>query len=188
MSKFRAFIAIDLKDEDIVRKIRTIQERLKASGADLKLVEPENLHLTLKFLGNVEESRVPEIVEAMEKAADVVQPFEMRLKGMGVFPNPRYVRVVWVGVEEGTEETKAMASVLEDELVKRGFRRETKPFTPHVTVARVRSGRNKAELISAVRELMNVDLGTVEVDRIRLKKSDLRPEGPVYTTVEEVEL
>jgi len=188
VSRFRAFISIDIEDEEVVNRIVEVQERLKASGADLKLVEPENVHLTLKFLGDIPESRVTDVVNAMEKAAETVEPFTMRLKGIGVFPNPNYVRVVWIGVEEGSDETKAMAAVLEQELGRMGFRRERKDFVPHVTVARVRSGRNKDRLIEAIRELSNVEVGEVEVDRIRLKKSILRPQGPEYHTVEEVEI
>jgi len=188
VSEFRAFISIDIEDEDVIDRILEIQDRLKASGADLKLVEPENVHLTLKFLGNIPESRVPEVVEAMEKAADAVEPFTMRLKGLGVFPDIRHIRVVWVGVDEGADETKTMAAVLEDELGRRGFRRENREFVPHVTVARVRSGRNKAQLVEVIRELSSVEVGDVEVTSIRLKKSILRPEGPEYHTVEEVEL
>ncbi|MEO2241379.1 MAG: RNA 2',3'-cyclic phosphodiesterase [Euryarchaeota archaeon] len=188
MSTFRAFISIDIEEDEVIDRIQELQDRLKASGADLKLVEPENVHLTLKFLGDIPESRVSEVVEAMERAADTVEPFTLRLKGLGVFPNIRHIRVVWVGVDEGADETKAMAAVLEDELGRRGFRRERRDFVPHVTIARVRSGRNKAQLVEAIRELSSVEVGDVEVTAIRLKKSILRPEGPEYHTVEEVKL
>jgi 2'-5' RNA ligase len=181
--KFRAFIAVDLDDGSVASKVLT---ELGTSGADLRLVDTRNLHLTLRFLGDTEESRIPDIRKAMEGSVQGVAPFELRFRGLGVFPNPNYVKVVWIGLA-GAEPLVLIAGRLDEALAKCGFGKEGK-FSPHLTVARVRSPRNRERLTGLLRERLNDDFGQMTVGRIALKKSVLSSAGPTYTTVEEVAL
>ena len=181
--KFRAFLAVDLDGGSVADKVLT---ELKTSGADIKLVETRNLHLTLKFLGDTEESRIPDIRSAMEESVQGVLPFELRFRGLGVFPNQNYIRVVWIGLD-GAEPLALIAERLDEALAKSGFGKEGK-FSPHLTVARVRSPRNRDRLTGLLRERQSDDFGKMTVDKIALKKSVLSSAGPTYTTVEEATL
>jgi len=181
--KFRAFIAIDLEGGFGAEKVLT---ELGTSGADLKLVETKNLHLTLRFLGDTDESRVPDIRKAMEESVQGIAPFELGFRGLGVFPNPSYVRVVWIGLT-GAEPLSRIAERLDESLSNYGFGKEGK-FSPHLTVARVRSPRNRDRLVGLLNERANDDFGKLTVGKIALKKSVLCSAGPTYTTVEEVTL
>jgi 2'-5' RNA ligase len=181
--RFRAFIAVDLEGGLRADQVLT---GLRTSGADLKLVEMKNLHLTLRFLGDTEEARVPDIRAAMEDSVLGASPFELRFRGLGVFPNQSYVKVVWIGLD-GAEPLVRMARKLDDALGRAGFGREGR-FSPHLTVARVRSPRNRDRLLGFLEEHENDDLGSMTVGRMALKKSVLSSAGPTYTTVEEVAL
>lgn len=181
--KFRAFVAVDLDGRLGAEKLLT---ELRTSGADLKLVEMQNLHLTLRFLGDTDESRVGDIRRAMEDSVGGASPFELRFRGMGVFPNRNYIKVVWIGLD-GAEPLVRIAQKLDDALGRAGFGREGK-FSPHLTVARVRSPRNRDRLLGLLDEHKDEGLGSMTVNRIALKKSVLAAAGPTYTTVEEVTL
>jgi len=150
-------------------------------------VRPEVVHLTLKFLGDTDESLIPQIVEAIVAAVDGIPPFSIRLIGTGAFPNLRRMTVLWVGIEGG-ERLVAIAGRLEDRLESLGFPRERREFSPHVTVARVRGGHG----LDAVRAVLGARsrdaFGAATVDRVRLMKSVLTPEGAEYFTLEEVPL
>jgi len=181
--KFRAFLAVDLGSGLAADKVLT---ELRTSGADLKLVETKNLHLTLRFLGDTEESRVPDIRKAMDESVQGVAPFELRFRGLGVFPDPNYIKVVWIGLD-GAEPMALIAGRLDEALAKSGFGKEGR-FSPHLTVARVKSPRNRDRLTGLLNERRSDDFGKMTVDRIALKKSVLSSAGPTYTTVEEVML
>jgi 2'-5' RNA ligase len=112
--------------------------------------------------------------------------FNCEIHGLGVFPDLRHTRVVWAGMIKGSDELQKVAEQLETQLRTLGFRADPKGFNPHLTLARVRSGRNKAELARRVQELVDSDFGTVHADCLRLKKSVLTPQGPVYSTLREV--
>jgi len=178
---FRAFIAVDAEAGPGADRVLTA---LRTSGADLKPVERPNLHLTLRFLGDTEESRARDIRRAMELGVQGVPPFEVRFRGLGVFPNQNHIRVVWMGLE-GAEPLSLIAGRLDEELSKVGFGREGN-FSPHLTVARVRSPRNRERLLDLLDRYGTDDLGSTRVERIILKKSVLSSSGPTYTNVEEV--
>ncbi len=180
---FRAFIAVKVPFTDELRKF---WEEVKSSGARLKMVEPENVHITLKFLGNVEESLVNRIVEAISNSCQDVSPFKISLKGCGGFPHLGRPRVVWIGVSEGGEELKRIASSLEEELHKLGFEKERREFVPHLTIARVKG--NVGRLPEILRGNVNRKFGEFEVREIRLMKSTLTPKGPIYEVIRSVKL
>jgi 2'-5' RNA ligase len=112
-------------------------------------------------------------------------PFNAQINGLGVFPDLRYPRVVWAGITEGADQLKSVFNQLEPRLLGLGFTPDPKGFSPHLTIARVKSGRNKAELANFVTENANFDFGTIAARCLRLKRSDLTPKGPIYSTLKE---
>ncbi|MEM2902589.1 MAG: RNA 2',3'-cyclic phosphodiesterase [Candidatus Bathyarchaeia archaeon] len=175
----RSFIAIDLTVEDAVKRIAEAQAALKACGADLKLVEPENLHFTLKFLGELSSKEVEDVKEALGEV--VFKPFKITLENVGFFPNANYIRVVWVGVSEGVEALQKVAAEVERRIVEKGFPRDERGFSPHLTIARVKPSRAREGLLRTVEAWRGRVFGSQEVWEVKLKKSDLTPSGPVYT-------
>jgi len=180
MNKIRSFIAIEIP-ERIKRDILQIQERLKGTGADVGWTRPEGIHLTLKFLGYVEEERLVEIQKAIEEASRGFSPFCIEVAGIGVFPNIRYPRVLWIGIRERDDMLKNLQDSIEREAERLGFERDNRGFTPHLTLGRVRSQKNRDGLIKALEEFDRIELGSLNVDGISLMKSDLNPRGAVYT-------
>jgi len=179
---FRAFIAADV---EATPRLMDLKRSLGESGAQLKFVDLENIHLTLKFLGDTDESLVEKIVEIMKASVEGVEPFTMELKGTGVFPNPNYMKVLWVGLENAGP-LVTMAKKIDNEVTKLGFKREKKTIHPHITVARVKGPRKKNQVQQILRDFQNENFGSQYVDAIRLKRSVLSREGPTYTTIEEV--
>jgi len=180
----RAFIAFDIDSDLVFKRLSEVQETLINTGADLKLVEPQNIHVTMRFLGDIQPTSIDAIYEEMKKVS--FTPFDVELKGLGAFPNLRYARVVWVGIQKGAQELKNIFDQLEPRLQRLGFRPDPKGFNPHLTIARVKSGRNKAELARQVEEMTNHKCGTIRAEYLRLKKSVLTPKGPIYSTLKEV--
>jgi len=182
--RIRSFISFDLEDEAILERLSEAQGTLIKTGADLKLVKPRNIHITVRFLGNIS----PGIVDKIHKAMENVQfdPFQVEIRGVGAFPNLRFPRVVWAGIKKGAEELRSVFEQLEPQLRQLGFKPDSKGFSPHITIARVKTGRHKSELVQRIRELVDEEFGVVEARCLRLKRSDLTPKGPVYTTLREV--
>jgi len=180
----RSFIAFDINNPLVLQKFTEAQDLLVKAGADLKLVRPQNIHITLRFLGDVSASMVESIHEGMKKVD--FSAFDCEVHGLGVFPDLRYPRVVWAGIRRGSDELKSIVNQLEPQLSKLGFRADPKGFSPHLTLARVRTGRNRSELARSVQELVDFDFGVVRADCLRLKKSVLTPQGPIYSTLRDV--
>lgn len=179
---FRAFIAVDL-DERF--RTRELLSELGQSGADLKLVEPRNLHVTLKFLGETPEDMVERIAGIMEESVRGIGPFDVRFRGLGAFPGQRSIRVVWVGMQ-GAEPLGQVARTLEDRLEVLGFPREARGFSPHITLGRVRTPRGWGSLPALIDKHAGTDFGAMRVEKMALKKSVLGPGGPTYSAVREV--
>ena len=184
MEKIRAFIAVDVEGEKLKHELVEFQQRLLSEGADAKLVVPENLHLTLRFLGEIEEDVIQRIAEGMKALS--LEPFEIQFKGVGAFPSITRMNVVWVAIEKGGRELKEIAETLEPCIIDNGIPPDRKGFSPHLTVARIRSGRNKQQVSDLLGELGERDFGSMETESIRLKKSVLTPDGPIYSTLFEV--
>jgi 2'-5' RNA ligase len=184
MEVVRAFLALEVA-EDVKERIMELERKIKASGADVKLVEQENLHITMKFLGDVTADVVERVYEAMKTVREV--KFQLEVKGTGVFPNLRMIRVLWVGAGAGGDKVVSIFRQLDSELVRKGFPRE-RDFTPHITIGRVRSLRNKEDLLRVIEEYRGRIFGTIAIDKISLKKSELTPNGPIYSNLREVEL
>ena len=180
----RSFFSFDLEEPVIVRRLAEVQGMLANTDADLKLVKPQNIHLTVRFLGNISPPMVDAIYEEMKQVS--FTPFETELRGLGAFPKLSYPRVVWAGIKKGANELTNVFNQLEPRLRGLGFKPDTKGFSPHLTIARVRSGRNKAQLIKLILELEDYEFGAVKAECFRLKKSDLTSRGPIYTTLREI--
>jgi 2'-5' RNA ligase len=179
----RSFIAFDLENETILKKLSDMQALLVKTGADLKLVEPTNIHITMRFLGDMTSGMAEKVYEVMRTIQFV--PFDVKIHGVGAFPDVRYPRVCWTGITEGANQLRGISSQLEPRLQGLGFASDPRGFSPHLTMARVRSGRNKAELAKFIADNVNYDFGVIRVACLRLKKSDLTPRGPIYSTLKE---
>ncbi len=180
----RSFISIDLEDRQILSRIASILSSLQSLDGDLKPVERENIHLTLKFLGNVPGPRLGEVKSSLQQV--IFSAFTAEIKGAGAFPNLNHMNVVWVGVNEGWSQVEQIYEQVEKLLSGLGFRREHRPFSPHITIARVRSGRKRDEVASFLQRLTEESFGTITVDKIRLKQSILSSSGPKYSTLLEI--
>lgn len=179
---FRAFISADIVPSD---ELASALRELSGTRADLKIVRPELLHVTLKFLGDTSDGLKDEIMSKMGLAAKGVAPFIVRLKGMGAFPSMSNIRVVWVGIEDG-KMLEEIARRLDSSVSELGFIRDKRGFVPHLTLARARSGKGMGNVQEMLRRNPATDYGTYTIDRILLKKSVLSPQGPAYSTVAEV--
>lgn len=171
----RCFVAIELPAE----LKETIGERtggLRASCRGVKWVPPKNLHLTLKFLGYTAESLIPEIQEMLREAASAHRAFGIVFRGAGVFPDLRRPRVVWVGVED-SHAIIALQRDVEQSLSALGFAPEGRPYSPHLTLGRVKSPQHMGALKKEIEALKDAGFGSMEVDGISLMKSDLKPSG-----------
>jgi 2'-5' RNA ligase len=181
----RLFVSIDLP-RSLAEAVVDVQERL-ADADGLRFVDPENAHVTLKFLGETAERRVPVVEDAVEDAVDDagVDPFEATVAGLGVFPSLDYISVVWAGVTDGSRETTRLHEAVERETTRRGFEAASNDFTPHVTLARMDDARGKELVQRVVRESSESSprIGWFEVDQLRLKRSTLTDDGPRYETV-----
>ena len=184
MSKFRGFIAIDIESN---KKLIEFENEIKKTGADLKLVEPENVHITLKFLGDTEEELLEEIKNIIKKSVEGMEPFTIKLKGTGVFPNQNYIKVVWIGIESG-EPIGEIAQKIDNQTVKIGFEKEKRGFSPHLTIARVKNSKNKDRLLQVLEKYRDVEFADIKIEAIKLKKSDLTPSGPIYTDLQEIKI
>ncbi|MFB6086217.1 MAG: RNA 2',3'-cyclic phosphodiesterase [Halodesulfurarchaeum sp.] len=183
----RLFVSVDLPDR-LAAPIADLQAKFEpASG--LSFTDPEQAHLTLKFLGETDPDRIDDIEAALESAvADAdVDPFEATFEGLGVFPSMEYVSVVWLGVGQGAAAFERLQTSIEERLVNRGFDPEEHDFTPHVTLARMNHAGGK-ELVQELVRTEDPTVGTMTVEEVRLTESDLTADGPVYETIHRARL
>jgi len=182
--QIRSFIAFDIQNDTVLNRLAGAQKLLIQTNADIKIVEPANIHITLRFLGGISPVIVEKVFDAMKKVKFL--PFNVKISGMGVFPSLNYPRVVWAGIIQGAEELKNIFEQLEPQIRTLGFAADAKGFSPHLTIARVRSGTNKQRVAQLVTEKSEYDFGSVKADCLRLKRSQLSPKGPIYSTLREV--
>jgi 2'-5' RNA ligase len=189
--QIRSFIAIELPEE-VKSGLRRLQAELKLpQHSFVKCVVPDGIHLTLKFLGNISPQKVAEITGVMEQASRGVSPFQLQITELGAFPNMRQPRVLWVGIKGELDKLKAWQKRIDDGLVPLGFAKESRPFTPHLTLARVRDNcspedrRGLGELV--MKTPLEVDY-VLAVNSLNLMRSQLLPGGAVYSRLAEVKL
>ncbi|AEH35924.1 RNA 2',3'-cyclic phosphodiesterase [Halopiger xanaduensis] len=179
----RLFVSVDLPDE-LAESVADLQAEFADAGG-LNVTDPEQAHITLKFLGDVEERRLPDLKQELAAAVEDagVEPFEARFGGLGVFPSLEYISVVWFGTETGGEELARLHEAVEDRTTAMGFEPEDHDFTPHVTLARMEHAAGK-ELVQELVQERDPTIGEMRVDEVRLTESTLTDDGPVYSTVE----
>lgn len=191
MEQIRSFISVDLPRE-VRQSLAGLQDKLRSgSGAVVKWVEPSNIHLTLKFLGNISPGMTGRITVAIGKASRGIQPFRIQVKGIGAFPNLERVNIVWVGLTGNIDGLKLLQRRIDTQLLPLGFKSENRPFSPHLTIARLRDRstpderRKLGQLISDV----GFDIPySLDVKTVHLMKSQLTREGPIYSRIGSVDL
>jgi len=191
MEQVRSFIAIELPDE-VKSGLAQLQAQLKTGKQPpVKWVNPYSIHLTLKFLGNIAVDKISEITGAMEAAAQGISPFHLEVKDLGVFPNLRRVQVVWVGISGEVDQLSRLQQGIESNLSPLGFTPESRPFTPHLTLARLREQASPDERQSFGQLIASTRFEAVydfSVDSINLIRSQLTREGAIYSRISSVKL
>jgi 2'-5' RNA ligase len=181
----RLFVSIDFALNDSIRSAQIPFEDLDS----IRLVDPSQVHVTLKFLGEVDEDRLDAIDAALHKsvAAADVSPFDAHVGGYGAFPSLDYISVIWVGVREGGMEMRRLHEAIEERMVELGFDPSAHEFTPHATIARMDTAEGKAHVQDVLRN-RDPDIGSNHISEIHLTESTLTPDGPEYETVSAIEL
>ncbi len=188
----RTFIAIELGEGEH-RALGKLQEQLKGERAAkyVRWVAPDNIHLTLKFLGGVEGGMIPAVERALVDACSGITPFHLTLGGLGAFPNTRRPNVIWVGIGGDVEKTTRLAEQIDGACQSLGFAREARPFSPHLTLGRVKRDSRPADQQYVGEMIAKTKVGQLsefDVTTVTLMKSDLRPTGSVYTQLFVVDL
>lgn len=178
----RLFVAVNLPSE-IRDRLAAAQNRLRIAQADVSWVRAENIHVTVKFLGETEEKRLGRIRPALAEVARAAAPFSIQVAGLGSFGG-RVPRVVWVGVAEGANPLVRLAGEIEAALARVGFPKERRAFTPHLTLGRVRSPRNAESLLAGLQHAKGEEFGTTMTTQFELMQSELHPTGSVYRVQE----
>jgi 2'-5' RNA ligase len=177
----RLFVAVEVEDVEVWRRIVEFRDAVASCSIDggIKPVEDENIHLTLRFIGEVPETYLPKISECVQLCSNFAE-FTMNVRGVGAFPNLSRPRVIWVGVKEGVEVLRSIRNTLE-RCVKSYAVEDREEFVPHITVARVK-GRYRADcLLEYLKSYEDRDFGITRVTQVKLKRSQLTPRGPIYT-------
>lgn len=191
MEQIRSFIAIELPDE-LKLALTRLQDQLKSgSRVPVKWVDPYSTHLTLKFLGSINTDMVGSITIALEEAVRGISPFHLETRGVGTFPNLKRVQVVWVGITGEVDRLSQLQQRIESSLSPLGFTPESRPFTPHLTLARLRDQATTDERQSLGQLIASTVFETVcqiYVDSIHLMKSQLTREGAVYSRISSIKL
>ena len=185
MSQIRAFLAIDLND-DLKPKINKLINEFKQTNAKIKFVELENLHLTLKFFGDINIDVIQKLKTIITNVISEFEGFEIKIKSCGAFPNKNNIRVMWVGIEDDAI-LKELHDRLDEEFIRLCFDKDKK-FSTHLTIGRMKSPKNKQEVKEVLEKFNDFEVGAMEVSKISLKKSTLTPSGPIYEDIEIFEL
>jgi 2'-5' RNA ligase len=181
--RLRLFVALETP-EAVREALRPVLAGLKQTGADVRWEQEAKLHATIKFLGDTIASRVQPVVRALEQAASVTPPLQVRYSGLGFFPSAREPRIVWAGIVDGSGLLGPFHALLEQSLGALGYPVESRDFHPHVTLGRVRSRRGSVALRSRM-ETSTFDVPST-LHEVALVRSDLRPTGSVYTTLNRI--
>ena len=179
MNTIRSFIAINIPAK-IRNRLERIQHDLKKSNTGLQLAKLENIHITLKFLGDVPVENIEVIQDAIRKSILQVEDFPISFSKIGVFPSPEYPRVIWVGIEKGAEELSLLNTKIGNSLSRFSLHQENRKFQPHLTLARVRSCKNHKMLTSILEEFEHIKAGEMLAKEICLMESILKPQGAQY--------
>jgi 2'-5' RNA ligase len=190
MEPVRSFIAIKLPDELKLRLAQLETELKRDEPPGVKWVSPDSIHLTLKFLGNIAAGRIEAVTGAMEESARGIAPFRLRARGLGVFPNLQRAQVAWVGIDGEVGRLSQLQKQLESNLARLGFTPESRAFTPHLTLARLKNYASLDERQSFGRLIASREFaaGDIEVEAVSLMKSRLTRSGAIYSRLSSVRL
>ncbi|MBN2043245.1 MAG: RNA 2',3'-cyclic phosphodiesterase [Candidatus Aenigmarchaeota archaeon] len=174
----RSFIAIEI-EKNVLDEARKVINDFRNLEIDVKFVEPDNLHLTLKFLGEISENDVKIISDNISDVCKGVKKFKISFKGVSFFGSKNRIRTLWVGVERGYEDFIFLSKCIDAKI---DFKKNVN-HSPHLTIGRVKSGRNMELMLEKIDKYDNVNIGEMEVNSVKLKKSTLTPKGPIYEDV-----
>ncbi len=178
----RLFVAVELSDQQ-KKEMHELQQRTKKYLKGVRWVRPEGMHLTLKFLGDTEESKLEQVRDVLDQASEQIKPFTLKYGSSGVFPGLRKARVLWVGLKKGEEQVKLLAKNLEEGFSELGFKKEKRPYNPHLTIGRLRNPQHE-EMVRKYLESEKFFLSSsVEVLKAVLYQSKLSPHGAEYTVL-----
>jgi 2'-5' RNA ligase len=180
MARTRTFIAVAIPD-DLRARALGVAKQLAAVAGDVKWVEPQSLHWTLQFLGNVHQREIADVCAAVAESALEHEPFDLEIRGAGAFPSPDRPRTLWLGVGAGREQMIALQGSIERSLESLGFRGEARRYTPHLTIGRPGRGEPPRELAAELTALSDFNGGSMLVDEVIIYSSELTREGPIYT-------
>ena len=183
----RTFIAIELP-EKIIYTIKKVQEEIKSYGLKIRWVRPENIHLTLKFLGDTKAADTENVARAVSESVTDYPPISLAVKGIGVFPGIKRPRVIWLGVSNQLDVLTTFQKTLDEKLEAIGFPKENRPFRGHLTLGRIKSKIDPKTLHDVLKEFIQFESEHFFADRIILYKSELKPKGAVYTKLTEAYL
>lgn len=188
MKKLRTFVAVDV-DEAVRKRFKELQERLKEAGGDVRWVVAENIHITLKFLGYVEDTDIPTVKDVIREAVKGLKPFRIKFEGLGAFPRLQRPRVVFVAIQDTSGNLSRINSRLEEGFFEKlGIEKEERSYSPHLTLGRVKSPKNIDPLVQLMREHSTDSFGEETVQSVVLMNSQLSPKGPTYTRLESFNL
>ena len=185
----RLFIAVEIENTETLRRIINLRDELltcSKGGRGIKGVEDENIHLTIRFIGEVSEALLPSIINCLKPCGEL-KSFMMEVKGVGAFPSISRPRVIWVGVSKGSDELKMIRKII-DKCLNQIIRPEPQEFVPHITIGRIKGSYDRMCLQNFLNTHVDEVIGESKVTRIILKRSILRPLGPEYHDVYEVSL
>ena len=185
MTQLRAFLAIDV-DEDLKAKMYKVIKQFKQTDANIKYADLENIHLTLKFFGEIDSDGIELLSSKISDVVSNFDKFKIKIKGCGAFPNTKRIKVIWLGIDDD-KVIRQLHDELDKEFVKLGFDKDKK-FSSHLTIGRMRNAKGKDKVQAAIEEFGDVEIGEMDVDRIVLKKSTLTPSGPIYEDLKVFEL
>lgn len=173
--------------ETVKSALLSFQQELQTCGADVRWVRPDGIHLTLKFLGDIEGKIIEKIVETLKGTCRKFQKFDCEVRGVGVFPGIKAPRVLWTGIEDH-DALKRIQQEIDTGMSSIGFEREGRKFTPHLTLGRFRSSEGKIALMNKMEKYKEHSVGIINVNHISLMRSDLGPAGAKYTRIAEIPL
>ncbi len=180
----RTFISVDFNNEEIVKNVVSIQQQLQIPESKIKLVNPKILHTTLEFLGEISENEIKQVSEILNEIE--FPKFKITIGNPGLLPNEKHVRVIYCNMDGDIEILTDIQREIRTKLKKLRFKVDSRSFKPHLTIARVKFIHNKTELIKVINNLSEFNCGEQDIGSIKLKKSELSPSGPHYTTIIEV--
>jgi 2'-5' RNA ligase len=181
----RSFLAFELPKE-IEEIVAQTSLEMRGYGLDVRWVRPANIHLTIVFMGDVDPGQLSPIEAALEPVCRAQRPFQMALKGTGVFPNRRRPNVIWIGLEGDVEAMSQFRDALQGQLAPFGIEKETRTFKPHLTLGRFRRGSAPGEgLDPALSRFAELGSPVCALKGMTLFRSDLKPDGPVYTKLKQ---